>query len=53
MTDVDGDIVYGVCLCTPNGDDHEKINFVSNYSTSFQGLVDSVQSSPEGLKYGK
>ena len=50
VTDVDGDIVYGVCLCTPNGDDHEKVNFVSHYSTSFQGLVDSVQSSPEGLK---
>ena len=51
VTEVIGDVIYGVCLCTPNGDDHEKVNFVSNYSTSFQGLVsDSMQSSPEGLK---
>lgn len=50
VTEVTGDIIYGVCLCTPSGDDHGKIDFVSNYSTSFQGLVDSLQSSPEGLK---
>ncbi len=50
MTEIIGDIIYGVCLCSPNGGDHEKVDFVSNYSTSFQGLVDSVQSSPEGLK---
>ena len=50
VTEVIGDVIYGVCLCTPHGDDQEKVDFVSNYSTSFQGLVDSVQSSPEGLK---
>ena len=50
VTEVIGDVIYGVCLCMPHGDNQEKVDFVSNYSTSIQGLVDSVQSSPEGLK---
>ena len=49
VTEVIGDVIYGVCLCTPNGDDHERVDFVSNYSTSFKGLAESIQS-PKDLK---